>query len=520
MGRRSFVARRSTRWGALLVGLAAGLSATIAPLLADQQPKRPNVVLIMADDLGYGDLGCYGQKHIKTPNVDRLAADGIRLTQYYAGASVCAPSRCVLMTGRHPGHAFIRENRDPEPANGPHETRGQVPIPSDARTLADEFKARGYATAGFGKWGLGGPGSTGDPLRHGFDHFFGYLDQYHAHNHYPRFIFQDGRKFPLDNPQIDLHQRLPKDLDADPASYRRFIGTDYVPDRLAEAALGFIDQHADEPFFLYYPTTLPHVALQVPDDSLAAYQGQWPDPPYPGGHGFTPHFTPRAAYAAMITRMDRDVGRLMQALADRHLAEQTIVIFTSDNGPLPAAPGAGAAGGVDTDFFQSAGQLRGAKGSLYEAGIHVPCIVRWTGHVPAGVTSDFVAGAEDWYPTLLDLVGDKGPLPEGLDGIDVAPTLLGQKQPARPFLYRESPGGGGQQSVRIGNWKTIRPNLLRARDKVQAKPKIQLYDLAADPGETNDVAQQHPEVVAQAERLLAAEHTASAEFPFSALDGR
>jgi arylsulfatase A-like enzyme len=504
------------RCGALLVGLAAGFLATIAPLLADQQPKRPNVVFIMADDLGYGDLGCYGQKRIKTPNIDRLAADGIRLTQYYAGSTVCAPSRCVLMTGRHPGHAFIRENRDAEPAGRPHEIRGQIPIPADARTLADEFKARGYATAGFGKWGLGGPGSTGDPLRHGFDHFFGYLDQYHAHNHYPQFIFDDGRKFPLDNPPIGMHQRLPKDLDAtDPASYRRFIGTDYVPDRLAEAALDFIGQHADEPFFLYYPTTLPHVALQVPDDSLAAYQGQWPDPHYPGGNGFTPQFTPRAAYAAMITRMDRDVGRLMQALADHHLAEQTIVVLTSDNGPQP-----GPAGGVDPDFFQSAGQLRGSKGSLYEGGIRVPGIVRWTGRVPAGLTSDFVVGAEDWYPTLLDLVGDKGPLPEGVDGIDVAPTLLGQQQPARPFLYREFPSGGGQQTVRIGNWKAIRLNLSHGRGKVAPKPKIQLYDLAADPGEAHDVAQQHPEVVAQAEHVLVAEHTASTEFPLPRLDAQ
>ncbi|HEY1785260.1 MAG TPA: arylsulfatase [Pirellulales bacterium] len=501
---------------ALFVGLAVGLLATIAPLLADEQPKRPNVVFIMADDLGYGDLGCYGQKRIKTPNIDRLAADGIRLTQYYCGSPVCASSRCVLMTGRHPGHAFVRSNRDAEPAKGPHEIRGQLPIPADTRTLADELKALGYATAGFGKWGLGGPDSSGDPLRHGFDHFFGYLDQYHAHNHYPQFIFEDGHKFPLDNPPIALHQPLPKDLDAaDPASYRRFIGTDYVPDRLAEAALAFIHQHAGEPFFLYYPTTIPHLALQVPDDSLSAYQGQWPDPPYPGGNGFTPHFSPRAAYAAMITRMDRDVGRLMQALADDHLAEQTIVVFTSDNGPQPAP-----AGGLDPDFFQSAGRLRGAKGSLYEAGIRVPCLVRWTSHVPPGRTSDFVVGAEDWYPTLLDLVGDKGTVPKGVDGIDVAPTLLGQQQPARPFLYREFPSGGGQQSVRIGNWKAIRHNLLRARTQVMQKLKIELYDLAADPAETHDVAQQHPEVVAEAERVLAAEHTPSAEFPLPSLDAR
>ncbi|HTU26133.1 MAG TPA: arylsulfatase [Pirellulales bacterium] len=513
ISRRSF-ARRLSRGAALLVGLAAGLLALRAPLAADEAPKRPNIVFILADDLGYGDLGCYGQKHTKTPNLDRLAADGMRFTQYYAGSAVCAPSRCVLLTGRHPGHAFIRSNSDPGPASTPHEIRGQIPLPADARTLADQLKTLGYATAGFGKWGLGGPGSTGDPLRHGFDHFLGYLDQYHAHNHYPRFIFHDGQQLPLDNPAIPLHQKLPEDAKPDdPASYRRFVGHDYVPDRLAEAALRFIDEHAGEPFFLYYPTTIPHMAMQVPEDSLAEYQGQWPDPPYPGGHGYSPHVAPRAAYAAMITRMDRDIGRLLASLADHHLAEQTIVVFTSDNG----AQG-GAVGGGDVDFFQSAGSLRGLKGSLYEGGVRVPCIVRWTGHVPAGVTSDFVVGAEDWFPTLLDLVGEKDRLPAGLDGIDIAPTLLGQKQPPRPFLYREFPDGGGQQSVRIGNWKAIRAHLMPGGKQGAANLKIQLYDLATDASETHDVAREHPDLVAEAERVFAAEHSPSAEFPSPALD--
>ncbi len=389
----------------------------------------------MADDLGYGDLGCYGQKRIKTPNIDRLAAEGIRFTQYYTGSAVCAPSRCVLMTGRHPGHGYIRDNSDAGPKGEPHETRGQIPIPADARTLADEFKSHGYATAGFGKWGLGGPGSSGDPLRHGFDRFLGYLDQYHAHNHYPPFIFDGDERLPLNNPAMKLHQKLPPEVDAnDPASYRQFIGNDYVPDRLADAALEFIDQHAGEPFFVYYPTTVPHVSLQVPEESLTEYQGQWPDPPYVGGHGFTPHLTPRAAYAAMITRMDRDVGRLLQALADHGLAERTIVIFTSDNGPLPSQMA-----GVDSDFFQSAGGLRGSKGSLFEGGIRVPCVVRWTGHIPAGVTSDFVVGAEDWFATLPRLMGLGGELPAGLDGIDITPTLLGHGQPERPFCIASLP---------------------------------------------------------------------------------
>ena len=417
--------------------VAAGIWLSAGLLSAGdgaQTQRPPNLVFIIADDLGYGELGCYGQKRIKTPNIDRLAADGMRFTQYYAGSTVCAPSRCVLMTGRHPGHGFIRDNRA-GPTDVPGEFRGDVPIPAATRTLADEFKQHGYATAGFGKWGLGGPYSTGDPLRHGFDQFFGYLGQWQAHNHYPQFIFKNGEKFPLNNPPIDVHERLPQTFDAkDPASYRRFIGSDYVPDRLADEALRFVDQHVSDPFFLYYPTTVPHLALQVPEESLAEYRGQWPDPPYPGTNMYSPHFTPRAAYAAMITRMDRDVGRLLRALADRGLAERTIVVFTSDNGPTYV-------GGTDTEFFQSAHGLRGFKESLYEGGIRVPCIVRWTGHVPAGVTSDFVVGAEDWYATLPRLMGLAGELPAGLDGIDITPTLLGHGQPDAPFCIASFPIG-------------------------------------------------------------------------------
>ena len=409
--------------------------------------------------------------------------------------------------------ARFRARQSCRAPDGAAEFRGDVPIPADTRTLIDEFKLRGYATAGFGKWGLGGSNSTGDPLRHGFDQFFGYVGQWQAHNHYPQFIYSSGEKFLLGNPPIDVHERLPATFDAgDPASYRRFEGTDYVPDRLADEALRFIDQHADEPFFLYYPTTVPHLALQVPEDSLAEYKGQWPDPPYAGTNMYSPHFTPRAAYAAMITRMDRDIGRLMQALADRQLAERTIVVFTSDNGPTYV-------GGTDSVFFESAGKFRGLKESLYEGGVRVPCIVRWTGHIAAGLTSDLVIGAEDWYATLPRLAGLDAKLPNGLDGIDITPTLLGQSQPARPFLYREFPNGGGQQSVRIGNWKGIRQNMLPKEKGVEPDLSIELYDLASDPSESRNVAGQHPEVVAQVERLFREQHTPSAEFKFPAIDG-
>lgn len=509
------ICRVSTR----AISLCAALFAVVPLPAATAQaaaPMRPNVLFIMADDLGYADVGCYGQQRIKTPNIDRLAADGLRFTQYYAGNAVCAPSRCVLMTGRHPGHAFVRDNRDPGPPAIPHEVRGQIPIPAELRTIAEEFKSLGYATAGFGKWGLGGPGSTGDPLRHGFDEFFGYLDQWHAHNYYPQFLYKNDLPFPLNNPPIDAHGKLPAQDDPEnPANYRRFIGSDYAPDRLAEQALEFITKHGDTPFFLYYPTIVPHVALQVPEDSLSQYRGQFPDPHYDGKEGYCPQFTPRAAYAAMITRMDGDIGRLLRALADRHLAEQTIVVFTSDNGAVW-----GHVGGADPEFFASTANLRGYKASLYEGGIRVPCIVRWTGHIAAGTVSDRVTGHEDWYPTLLELVGYSGSLPAGLDGISLAPTLLGKPQPPRPFLYREFPSSGGQQSIRIGDWKAIRQNMLPKKKGVQPDLTIHLYNLASDPSETKDVAAEHPDVVTQAERLLREQHTPSEVYKFPAIDGQ
>ena len=326
------------------------------------------------------------------------------------------------MTGRHPGHSFVRDNRDPGPATVPHEIRGQVPIPADARTLADEFKSADISPPGsaIGDWA--------DPARPATRCATASINSSATStNITPTIIIPCSSSKMVRSCRSTIRRSMStsgcrKTFDAsDPASYRRFAGADYVPDRLADEALRFIDQHAGEPFFLYYPTTVPHVALQVPEESLAEYQGQWPDPPYAGGRDYTPHFTPRAAYAAMITRMDRDIGRLMQALADRQLAERTIVVFTSDNGPVYDR-----IGGTDINFFESAGTLRGVKGQLYEGGIRVPCIVRWTGHIPAGVTSDVAIGAEDWYATLPRLAGLGGELPAGLDGIDITPTLLGK----------------------------------------------------------------------------------------------
>ena len=477
--------------------------------------RPPNLVFILADDLGYGDIGSFGQTRIRTPNLDRLAAGGMRFTRHYSGNAVCAPSRCVLMTGRHPGHAFIRDNRDANQGNRGAFAEGQVALPAGTRTLPSLLKARGYATGAFGKWGLGPPGSEGDPLRQGFDRFFGYNCQRVAHNYYPTSLWDNATVRPLQNLAFAAHQKLQPGADTnDVATYQRFTSREYAPDLIHEQALRFVRDHRDRPFFLYLPTTVPHLALQVPDDSLAEYAGKFAETPYPGGRGYLPHRTPRAAYAAMVTRLDREIGRLLDLLKELGLDEQTLVVFTSDNGPLYDE-----LGGTDTDFFNSAAGLRGRKGSLYEGGIRVPLLVRWPGHIPAGRSSDRVTGFEDWLPTLLELVGQAGESPKEVDGISFVPTLLGREQAPRPFLYREFPAYGGQQSIVMGEWKGVRQKLLaRAGQGGASGGRLELYNLAKDPQETTDVAGQHPDVVARLERLLREQHSPSALFPFPALD--
>jgi arylsulfatase len=472
--------------------------------------ERPNIVFIIADDLGYGDLGCYGQTKIKTPNLDQLATAGMRFTAHYSGHNVCAPSRCVLMTGVHPGHAFIRDNRQ---AKGFDE--GQVPVPTGTLQLPLLFSELGYTVGGFGKWGLGPVDSSGDPLRQGFDRWFGYNCQAEAHNYYPTHLWDNEKRVTLDNPAFAAHQKLPTNADAEDAeSYLRYAGTEYAPDLIAEKAFDFVRANKDRPFFLYYATTVPHLALQVPADSLAEYASQFPETPYRGSRGYLPHRQPRAAYAAMITRMDSDVGRLLTLIKSLGLEERTIVVFTSDNGPLYDG-----LGGTDTEFFNSAAGLRGRKGSFYEGGCRVPCLVRWPGHVAAGSTSNRVTGFEDWLPTLLELVGAHNRVPGDLDGISFAPSLLGVSQPARPFLYRESPGYGGQQCIRVGDWKALRRNLNPNSQTRSSQPStIELYDLATDPSETTDLADKYPQVVARLRDLMAEEHQKSALFPIRELD--
>jgi arylsulfatase A-like enzyme len=484
------------------------LGLACPPGRAAEPPRPPNVVFILADDLGYGELGCYGQKKIKTPRLDRLAAEGMRFTQHYAGSAVCAPSRCVLMTGKHPGHAVVRDNVATPP-------EGQYPLPAGTVTLPRLLHDAGYATGAFGKWGLGGPGSTGVPGKQGVDRFFGYLCQGKAHNFYPPYLWDNDRKVPLNNPPMKLPDRLPDGADpADPSNYKMFTGKEYSADLIFTQARQFVRDHKDRPFFLFVPTTIPHLALQVPEDSLAEYRGRWDDPPYAGGKGYLPQHAPRAAYAGMVTRLDREVGRLMDLIKDLGLDEQTIFVFSSDNGPLD-----GRYGGTDSVFFGSTAGLRGFKGSLYEGGIRVPCLVRWRGHIRPASVCDRVTGFEDWLPTLLELTGTARATPQDIDGISFAPTLLGGKQPPRIFLYREFPGYGGHQSVRMGDWKGIRQNLV-PRGKARPGLGIQLYDLGKDRGETRGVAADHPDVVARIERLLREQHTPSRDFPIPALDAK
>ncbi len=491
-------------WRLSCVALAAGawlLQAAGAE--KPDIPARPNFVFVLADDLGYGDLGCYGQTKIETPNVDRLAREGMRFTRHYAGNAVCAPSRCVLMTGRHPGHAWIRDNREVQP-------EGQSPLPAGTVTLARVLREHGYATGAFGKWGLGAPESEGDPFNQGFDRFYGYNCQRQAHNYFPTYLWDNARRETLDNPVFSPYQKLPPTADPNsPASYTDYTARTYAPDRIAEQALAFIREHRSQPFFLFFPTTIPHLALQAPEDALAAYAGRWPETPYRGDRGYLPNRTPRAAYAAMVTRLDRYVGQMLALVRELGLDERTVFVFTSDNGPLYDE-----LGGTDEAFFQSAGGLRGRKGSLHEGGVRVPCVVRWPGKVKPGTTCDRVTGFEDWLPTMLDLAGLTNAGPPGVDGISFAPTLRGRPQPARPFLYREFPGYGGQQALWVGPWKAIRTGL----GKASSLQPLALYDLANDPGESRNVASTQARLAARLNRLMDTQHSPSELFPLGIID--
>lgn len=478
--------------GACALGQAGGGTAR-AGAAEPAGRQNPNIIFILADDLGWGELGCYGQAKIRTPSIDKLAAEGMRFTQCYSGSPVCAPSRCTLLTGLHTGHAYIRDNDElPERGDvwGDPAFEGQRPILPGTFTLGVMLKAQGYATAAIGKWGLGGPGSTGEPLAQGFDRFNGYLCQRAAHNYYPTYLWRDRAKDVLANPAFAAHQRLPAGKDPnDPASYAGYRGTQWAPDLMAEEALRFIRAHRDRPFFLYLAFPVPHVALQVPEDSLREYEGAFPETPYTGTAGYLPHRTPRACYAAMVTRMDRHVGRVMALLEELGIERRTAVFASSDNGPTFN-------GGTDSAFFGSAGPFRGLKASLYEGGIRVPMIVRWPGRVAPGAVTNHVAAFWDVMPTLAGMAG--APAPPGIDGVSFLPQLLGGESSAAPralyWEYHATPS----QAVRLGRWKGVRFNKKRSTDA-----PIELYDIEADIGEKTDLASRRPDVVTEIEKAMA-----------------
>ena len=453
-------------------------SNTIKSITSTERKKKLNIVYILADDLGYAELGCYGQKKIKTPNIDKLAAEGMRFTQHYSGNPVCAPSRCALMTGLHTGHTQVRGNKQVGGKEGwvlGSTIGGQWPIKADTVTVAKILKNVGYTTGAFGKWGLGIVDSTGNPNKQGFDHFYGYICQRQAHTFYPNHLWRDGKVEWIEANKDGKEQVYSHDL-------------------IAEEALKFIKANKDRPFFLYVPFTIPHMALQVPEDSLAEYSGKWPDPPYNGDKGYFPHPNPRACYAAMVMRMDRDVGRIMSLLKKLGLDDNTLVIFTSDNGPTFN-------GGSDSAFFESAKPLRGLKGSVYEGGIRVPFIARWPGRIKAGSTSNHISAFWDFLPSCCELIGEDPP--PDIDGISMLPTLFGREQEQRKheYLYWEL---RGQQAVRMGKWKALR---------LRPGRKIELYDLDSDIAESKNLADENPEIVAKAAEIFRTGRTESEVFP-------
>jgi arylsulfatase A-like enzyme len=457
--------------------IAASLVVAVAcTVLAADPSQRPNVILILADDLGYGDVGCFGQTQIQTPNLDRLAREGLRFTDFYAGSTVCAPSRCVLMTGYHTGHCSIRGN-------------SKQNLRPEEITVAEVLKNAGYRTALFGKWGLGHEGTSGVPTRQGFDAFFGYLDQHHAHNYYPAFLMFNEFRFPLKNV-------VPGEGDF--GSGVATTKAEYSHDLIAAEALKWLDeQKKDQPFFLYLAFTTPHAnneagkkGMEVPD--LGPYADKhWPEP--------------QKAHAAMIARMDADIGRVFDKLQELSVDDNTLVFFSSDNGPH-------AEGGNDPQFNDSNGPLKGIKRDLTDGGIRVPTLARWPGKIPAGKTSSFVGNFADVLPTLAELADASDKVPSDLDGISFVPTLLGKsdEQKQHDYLYWAFYERGGGQAVRMGKWKAVQQPLTTP---------VRLYDISQDIGEERDVAADHAEVVAQATAAMTAAYRPSEEWKFPATGG-
>ncbi|MDR2563472.1 MAG: arylsulfatase [Prevotellaceae bacterium] len=448
-----------------------------------QSTERPNIIYIMADDLGYGDLGCYGQSLIKTPNIDRLSSEGMRFTQFYAGCTVSAPSRSSLVTGLHTGHTPIRGNKDFQ--------GGDYPQPENTYTIGKMLQAGGYATGCFGKWGLGAPHTEGAPHKQGFDRFFGYNSQGLAHHYYPYYLWNNQDTLCL----------------SENKGFKKGV---YAPDTIQAEAIRFIRNHKDRPFFAYLTYVIPHAELVNPDDSLAAmYKGKFPETPYKGVDDgdmyrkgpYESSQQPKADFAAMVARLDAYVGDIYKLLKELKLDKNTIIVFTSDNGPHVE-------GGADPHFFKSYGALRGVKRDLYEGGIRVPFVVWYPKNVKAGTESHHVATFWDVMPTLAALTGTQAA--ENTDGISFLPTLTGQgNQVQHKYLYWEFHEQGGKAAVRKGDWKAILFDAGNAE-----KRRMELYELSNDLHEDHNVAQQHPQIAAEMLQLMKEAHVDSEAFPF------
>ena len=462
------------------------------PKIKESAKKLPNIIYIYADDLGYGELGCYGQKKIKTPHLDQMAREGIRFTQHYSGAPVCAPSRAMLMTGKHGGHSYIRGNYELGGFEDDKEA-GQMPLAEGAYTIPAMLKKAGYTTAMSGKWGLGMPGTTGDPLLQGFDYYYGVLDQKQAHNFYPTHLWENGKWDTLNNPVINVHKRL-ESTNATDSDFEYYKGKDYAITKMTEKALGFIDRNKQKAFFLYLPYSSPHLSLQAPDEYVMKYRGQFDERPYFGQLGYAATKYPLSTYAAMITCLDEQVGVIMKRIKDLGLDSNTIIMFSSDNG-------ATFNGGVDTKFFNSVDGLRGLKMDLYEGGIRVPFIARWPGTIPANRTTDIVTVQFDLLATLAELT--QQPIPGKTDGISFLAELKGNAaaQKKHDYIYFEYPENGGQVAIRMGDWKGIRTNVRK-----DPRAAWQVFNLRTDRNETTDIGAQHPEVVKDFNAIQVKEH--------------
>lgn len=461
------------------------------PTDTSSDPNRPNVIFILADDLGYGDLSFLGQKHFNTPNIDQLAKEGLFFSQMYSGSTVCAPSRSVIVTGQHTGHTYIRGNKEVKP-------EGQYPLADSIHTLFEFFKEEGYHTGAFGKWGLGYPGSYGDPLNQGVDRFYGFNCQRIGHNYYPRELWDDHKQVSLSG-NVDTKEE------------------DYAPYFIQNKALQFIRDHHDEPFFLFRPTIIPHAELKAPEEILKKYIEKFePETPYKGvdsgpnykvgGYGSQTH--PHAAFAAMIEILDQQVGEIVTLLDSLGIRDQTLILFSSDNGPHLE-------GGADPDFFDSNQQFRGYKRDLYEGGIRVPTIANWPGKIQPG-TTDHMTAFWDIYPTMIDLLNSKQQ-PHDMDGLSFLPTLLGQTkdQQKHPHLYWEFHEKGGRIAVRQGDFKLVYYNVLK-----EEEAQIELYNIKADPGESQNLAKDLPDKVSELLEIAKKERTPSPVFNFTGIQYR